>query len=600
MKKLRANLVIILLFVSLFVLSSCVITPPEPAGETTINSLSFDFDNGSINIQFGSSKKITEVYYVYKTDTRFDFAINANDSVDSAVINILNGAKENGFFAQENCKILMSSSATDIAINVLAQANVRCIEFFDANALENTHVVYFVFALTDTQITTAKEYSISPALFALAQSQVSFSDDLQYVAFIGENTLSDLMTNASEEIEFKYDYFSYDYSSSDVITYKDAKYTALLELKEDGIETYFFELKYRLDIFNGKLAWIIDLYDESDDYRFVIDAYRDEILKAEYHVHSDGRKFGVSKTSEESLQKALEHALVSQDKLVYYTVRLEGEYEKNSRFVYYVVKFGTRYSKFEYKINADTLAVEEYYLLQSKSIDAISKYNIISYQNAVESALVSASVTDFNLLTVELVCDGSWFYRVEFYKGQTYYSVEVDAFSGAILYSQIDGTTSEEEVEYISIKEAKQSVYDDASRGEVITDSEVEKLSIFFKEVEIDGVDTKVYVVEFLYKEKQYSYTVDASDGIVLERLETPQTSVEMTTNLSQASAIQKVLAVVGANINEVSIECELKSPYGRDNALYHLRFTYRGNVYYFVVDADTGFIVEFLNEPIV
>ena len=56
----------------------------------------------------------------------------------------------------------------------------------------------------------------------------------------------------------------------------------------------------------------------------------------------------------------------------------------------------------------------------------------------------------------------------------------------------------------------------------------------------------------------------------------------------------------IGANINEVSIACELKSPYGRDNALYHLRFTYRGNVYYFVVDADTGFIVEFLNEPIV
>lgn len=590
MKKLNKLLILCFCFlVCLVAFVACIRpVPPIRKPRATKNCLSIDFVS-SVYLEFNSDGKIIAKKSFDVPDSLVLSQIEIGNDVDDAILTLFNFFKDNQYFVDANTTILFASSNAYFSQKVLSQVSVRFEEFVLANDLSTT-AVYQVMSFDDEEISTAVNVDyVSPGKLSLAEASYDDKKNSEHVEIAKQTAVDELLSTA-KNVDIQTGYFVLNFGVEGFLTKKEARNIVVQKLKDEGIDVNFIVDDFSMDIFDQKVAWKIDLSYLNDSYRFYIDAINSDVLYSEYRIHSKGENFSVSVLPKDALQTALNNAQLSEDKLYYYNITLE----KRDTTPYYAVKFFTEYSSFEYEINANTNSIINYDLKSLSIRDVESKYGLLSYDEAIEIAMERTPSSNISALTVELDYYGGWVYCIEFFVGETYCFTEINAFSGSILTYEFDDSASFEESDYISIKEAKQIVYEIAGMGTLITDDDVSDLYVSNKEIEIEGVDTYVYIIEFYYNEYSFEYTVDASDGIILFENKDYKGNETVKINITEQQAIQIILNKLGISQNQVFVDCNLKNAKGRDFARYYVEFIYEKNYYFYEIDADTGAILKF------
>lgn len=576
------------LLVCLVAFAACINTPPTPAKRATVNCLSVDFVS-SVYLQFDSAGKITAKKSFDVTDTDNLSQIAIGDVVDDAVLKLLDSFMDSQFFTDTNTTVLFTSSNAYFSQKILSQVSVRFEEFALANDLSAT-AVYQVMDFDDSKINTAVNIDgVSPGMLSLAEASYSDKENSEYLDIAKQTALDELL-NTAKNVDIQTGYFVLNFDEEGFLTEREARNIVLQKLKSEGLDVNFIIDDLSIDIFNQKVAWKINLSYASDTYRFFVDALNSEILSSEYRIHGKGENFSVDVLPEEALQAALLNALLTEEELNNYDISLENR----GTTPYYLVRFFTDYSSFEYEINANTKKIISYDLKSLPIREAESKYGLLTYDEAIEIAKEKTPTSNISCLTVRLDYFGGWVYYVEFFVGEAYCFTEINAFSGSIMTYEFDDSASVEESDYISINEAKQNAYEMAGMGVLLTDEDVSDLYITTQKIKIEGEETFVYVIEFYYDEYTFIFTVNASDGIVLSNERNYVGNIAERANLTEDQAIQIILNKFDISQNEVFVECSFKNAKGRDTARYQITFLYEKCYYFYEIDADTGAIFKF------
>lgn len=594
MNKLSKVLFLICCIVLLACVSvACNLTPPEQKS-VTLNYLCIDFGS-SFSVEFNSDKKITNCTALNAgaEEVLAGFSTINGTVVEDFVAELLTAFQQNGYFDLNTEKILFSSSATPVAQKVLSHTSVIFEEFAYLQNI-STVAVYQVMDFSDEELTnaTARD-AVSAGMLSLiynANPDFSYEESLQQAKAIDND---EWYQYVSSVMGIQEQYFVLNVEDEVLIDSFTAKSIALNKLKEDDLDFYYTVEELRMDVDNARFIWSVVLKNNGDFYCFEIDAITKDILSYETRIHSSGKDIKVDKLPQEALNAVLNHAKLSQEQLSYYSIKIEKNKDGNP---YYWINLKTEFSQFEYEINATNMEVITFDYASHSYRGVESKYGIVSENKAIETVKNKALVTTVSMLTVQLVYDGSWIYRIDFFVGEVYYSAEVNAISGLLMEYNADGDESTDQSEYISTKEAKEIAFDMAGRGANLKDSDVYDLSITVKKFKVDGESVVAYVVEFIYNEVKYDYTINAFDGIVLFEKTTPATS-DNNSSISQEEAIEIAVAKVGCSADKVSITCNYKLANGRDEATYVINFSYAFNTYYFVIDAENGWILEYSKE---
>ena len=226
--------------------------------------------------------------------------------------------------------------------------------------------------------------------------------------------------------------------------------------------------------------------------------------------------------------------------------------------------------------------------------DTFSVYGIITQNKAVEIAKLNALVSNVSKLTVQFDYNGGWLYYVDFYVGASYYYFEINAISGAIIESKVDGGALEEDEDKIGIIEAKEIAYQMAGMGKVITDDDVTDLNLSAKNIKVDGQPTAVYDVSFVYNENSYWYRVNAFDGIVIDHYSVPVES-QGTPLVTQEEAINIVLNKLNLQEQNVITSCTYQQSKGRDSDVYVVVVLHHEITYQVELDLKTLCITKYI-----
>lgn len=143
--------------------------------------------------------------------------------------------------------------------------------------------------------------------------------------------------------------------------------------------------------------------------------------------------------------------------------------------------------------------------------------------------------------------------------------------------SQVSGSAGR-----LSVEEAKAIAFQAAN----LTADEVSHLTVQ------EGVDNgrAVYEIDFTHDGKDYSYTVSATDGTLLER-ETEQADATTVTAVTAEQA--KAVALTDAGLTETVVtNLTVKQDTEQMKTVYEVDFVHEGKEYSYTIDATTGLVL--------
>ena len=272
----------------------------------------------------------------------------------------------------------------------------------------------------------------------------------------------------------------------------------------------------------------------------------DELLK--FQEASGIASVSVSKfiSLEEAKKIALRDAKL--DELTQKIVFTREELNRNQGKPCYLLEFYTGTNQYFYQIDA-----------KSGSIIYAGKY--ITLSDAKKIALDDAGCKDKVSFTEETLVSGGIktpYYQLVFADAKTQWTYRIDAVLGTVLEKQQKEIVT---TDFISLEEAKEIALKDAGLNEA-----TQKI-VFTREELSRNSGKPCYILEFYTAKKQYSYTVDAKNGSIIEAYHF----------ILLADAKKIALDDAGVNVKVVFTTEELvaggiKSPY-----------------YYFVFESDSA-----------
>jgi len=584
----KSLIVLLCCIIFVFALASC--NPPSNKS-ISLNYIYVDYVD-SISFEFDDDFKIKNVYAHNQEATNIlsQLPINEASSIESVISQLLTIFAQNEYFLQDT-KILFSSSATAIAQKALSHVSVLFEEFINCNDY-SVSALYQVVDFKDEQLlnlSTTENVSAGRVAYIYGQN-VALTYD-QAVLGAKEDQFLTKLDNYVKVSNLYKDYFLFKIKDDALMSEYDAKQIIVNDLEKKELSGHYTIEKIQMDVVGDKVVWSIEIKNNGDFYLFDIDAITGDILRSETRVHSSGIALTTEKTSEEALVTVLNHANLTFDRLNYYDVKVEKDSTNNA---YFLIKMRTDFSIFEYKIDATNLNVlfSDY---RSHAIrDIFSTYGVITETKAIEIAKLNALVSNVSKLTVQFAYNGGWLYYVDFYVGTSYYYFEINALSGTIIESKVDGGALEEEEDKIGIIKAKSIAYEMAGMGKVITDDDVTNLNLSAKNIKVDGELTSVYDVSFVYNEYSYWYRINAFDGIVIDynsvRVENQETPV-----MTEKEAVDIVLNKLNLQNQNVITTCTYQQSQGRDSAIYIVVILYQEVTYQVELDLTTNCITNYI-----
>lgn len=286
----------------------------------------------------------------------------------------------------------------------------------------------------------------------------------------------------------------------------------------------------------------------------------------------------------EAKEIALDHAGLSASQVTFVYVALKSS---GGQYVYEVEFYrDSNDQEYDYLINASNGRITGYDYDAEHYNPSASSGEFISKDEAKEIALEHANLTasQVTFVYVELDYDnGDWEYEVEFYRNNTEYDYEIDAYTGKILSWDHDAehhNTTDPDDGLISESKAKEIALDHAG----LTSSQVK-----FVHVKLDYDDGRwEYEVEFYRNNTEYDYEIDASTGKILSYDYDAEYYTPSSGFISESEAKDIALERAGLKENQIkSYKCELDEDDGR--WVYEIEFRHGSHEYELEIDAATG-----------
>ena len=339
-------------------------------------------------------------------------------------------------------------------------------------------------------------------------------------------------------------------SGSTAITEDEAKSIALNHAGVSSSDASF--VRAHLDWDDGRQVYEVEFYSGNNEYDYEIDASTGDIISydydAEYYTRpstgngsastgSGSANTGASSggsttiTEDEAKSIALNHAGVSSSDASFVRAHLDWD---DGRQVY-EVEFYSGNNEYDYEINASTGEIvsydydAEYYTRpstnsgntgnSSANSGTTGSTTTITEDEAKNIALNHAGVSasDASFVRAHLDWDdGRQVYEVEFYSGNNEYDYEIDASTGDIIsydydaehYTRPDTGNGGEET----------TITADEATSIALNHAGVSQSDTYGLHTELDRDDGRVrYEVEFKSGGYEYNYTINASDGSIVE-----------------------------------------------------------------------------------
>ena len=317
----------------------------------------------------------------------------------------------------------------------------------------------------------------------------------------------------------------------------------------------------------GRADWILTAADKTglptDE---VARMSLDELLK--FQEASGIASVSVSKfiSLEEAKKIALKDAKL--DELVQKIVFTREELNRNQGKPCYLLEFYTGTNQYFYQIDA-----------KSGSIIYAGKF--ITLSEAKKIALDDAGCKDKVSFTEETLVSGGIktpYYRLVFADAKTQWTYRIDAVLGIVLEKKQKetATTEIDTADFISLEEAKKIALKDAGLDEATQ-------KIVFTREELNRNQGKpCYILEFYTAKKQYSYTVDAKNGSIMEAYHFILLADAKKIALDDAGVSEKVIFT-----EETLVAGGIKSPY------YYFAFESASARWTYKIDAVLGVIMD-------
>ena len=310
-------------------------------------------------------------------------------------------------------------------------------------------------------------------------------------------------------------------SSKAYITQDEAKAAAFAHAGVQASQVSRCDIEF--DSEDGAMVYELEFFVGNTEYEYDIDARTADVVKFSKENHgtvSSGNTASadsVAITEARAKEIAFTHAGIKEADVSNLKIKLDyGWYDTKYELEFFV---GTK--EYDYEVDANSGKVLEY-SVEGNSAQTSGNSNTgsttISEAKAKEIAFAHAGVKEADVSGIKIELDKGWYhtkYELEFYAGGKEFDYEIDAVSGDVLEYSTEGgvpsggNTNSKGSGQITADEAKAIALKYAG----VTESQISGLK-----VEMDEDDHRyVYEIEFNSGNREFSCTILASDGTVLE-----------------------------------------------------------------------------------
>lgn len=317
-------------------------------------------------------------------------------------------------------------------------------------------------------------------------------------------------------------------SSKAYITQDEAKAAAFAHAGVQASQVSRCDIEF--DSEDGAMVYELEFFVGNTEYEYDIDARTADVVKFSKENRGSAASSGsnsssgnttstdsVGITEARAKEIAFTHAGVKEADVSNLKIKLDyGWY-----YTKYELEFFVGTKEYDYEIDANSGKVLEY-SVEGNSAQTSGNSNAgsatVSEAKAKEIAFAHAGVTEADVSGIKIELDKGWYhtkYELEFYADGKEFDYEIDAVSGDVLEYSTEGgvpsggNTNSNGSGQITADEAKAIAFNYAG----VTESDISKLK-----VELDDDDHRyVYEIEFNLGRQEFSCTILASDGTVLE-----------------------------------------------------------------------------------
>ncbi|MDD2364192.1 MAG: PepSY domain-containing protein, partial [Eubacteriales bacterium] len=269
---------------------------------------------------------------------------------------------------------------------------------------------------------------------------------------------------------------------------------------------------------------VVDL--SINDISLLIESRQTDIEQVKTSGHASDKKYiGYDRAT----SIAFSHAEVNAEEVR----ELEVELDTDDGYLIYEVEFKHNNTEYEYDIDAISGKILKFETdgrgvsrpSDPQGTDKDSSSEIISQVAALDIALKHAGVTRNQLHDLEIELDrddGRRLYEIEFEVGNTEYEYDIDAVSGRILKSEVDGRqgskTSDSQQGSTKPSTSSGLLSQDAALDIALKHAGVTRNQLRELEIELDRDDgRRYYEIEFEVGNTEYEYDIDAVSGRILD-----------------------------------------------------------------------------------
>lgn len=296
---------------------------------------------------------------------------------------------------------------------------------------------------------------------------------------------------------------------------------------------------------------------------------------------------------DEAKRIALKNIGVSPDDVIRMNVSLDSE---NNELVYEVEVY-LEGRKYDVDINAVDKRVvsQEVEITESTAFDVPNK-KILTTEEAKLKVLKEFKVSPdkAGYVSVEAdVDDGRYVYEVKFVYGDYKYSMTIDGYTGEVLKRE----AKENKLEFIdSGKPFVGKVEVEDAISSILESLGISRNDAGYIDIEIDKEDGRlVYEADFKLGNKEFSFTVDADTGKILDKkikdkINSSDISLDFKISMDEARKIAvKTIGLIDSDAKKIRISKDVED--GR--ACYKTEAIIDGKEYSLKIDASTGNILE-------
>lgn len=413
---------------------------------TVVSTISLDV-NPSIELRVNRAERVLEA-----TARNMDAQVVLGEmdlegsDLDVAVNAIIGSMLRNGYITEIANSILISVDSKDAVAATALQEKLTA----EVNTLLNTQS--FAGAVLSQTVTNeteleqlAKQFDITVGKAQLIRKIMA--QDSQYtfeeLANLSINELNLLSQSAATPVE---DVETVGTPSDKKYIGADAAKAAALTHAGEGVAERATYVKVEMDYDDGVMIYEVEFTVDGYEYDYEVDAKTGAVLKAEKEPTDDPLPAGPNTPPDGKIgealavQTALTHAGLTQTQIT----GLEVEFDGDDNPAHYDVSFRSDGYEYEYEIGAyhpSVLKSEKERGDDGKGMTdtpVSSDKTLIGGDAASTLALKHASLTREQVteLEVELDDDGTVHYDVSFRSGGWEYDYEIDALTGAVLYSE--------------------------------------------------------------------------------------------------------------------------------------------------------------------